>query len=297
VFMSAILWTIATTREYPPSTLHGFADATPLSEGVEPGSAYGSAMRGLIWSVIGGLGIVLVWRFALDRMLYVLAAMCAGWGVLLLANSALRGQGALSVLIGDIDNMPRRMRELIPVQFFSWLALFAMWTQSTPAVTQVHFGASDVTGAAYNEGANWVGVLFGAYNLFAAVAAVVIPLLVNRLGIRVAHLVNLWLGGAGLLSFLLIRDPDWLLLSMVGVGFAWASILSLPYALLAGSVPSRKMGVYMGIFNFFIVIPQLVIASVLGVLLKTFFGGQPIYALAIGGASFLVAGLCALRVK
>jgi maltose/moltooligosaccharide transporter len=201
------------------------------------------------------------------------------------------------VLIGDIDNMPRRMRELIPVQFFSWLALFAMWTQSTPAVTQVHFGASDVTSAAYNEGANWVGVLFGAYNLFAAVAAVVIPLLVNRLGIRVAHLVNLWLGGAGLLSFLLIRDPDWLLLSMVGVGFAWASILSLPYALLAGSVPSRKMGVYMGIFNFFIVIPQLVIASVLGVLLKTFFGGQPIYALAIGGASFLVAGLCALRVK
>jgi len=164
-------------------------------------------------------------------------------------------------------------------------------------VTRVHFGATDVTGAAYNEGANWVGVLFAAYNLFAAVAAVVIPLLVNRVGIRVAHLVNLSLGGAGLLSFLLIRDPDWLLLSMVGVGFAWASILSLPYALLAGSVPSRKMGVYMGIFNFFIVIPQLVIASVLGVLLKTFFGGQPIYALAIGGVSFLVAGLCALRVK
>jgi maltose/moltooligosaccharide transporter len=122
-------------------------------------------------------------------------------------------------------------------------------------------------------------------------------LLVRRLGIRVAHLVNLWLGGIALLSFLLIRDPDWLLLSMVGVGFAWASILSLPYALLAGSVPSRKMGVYMGIFNFFIVIPQLVIASVLGILLKTFFDGQPIYALAIGGVSFLIAGLCALRVR
>ena len=85
--------------------------------------------------------------------------------------------------------------------------------------------------------------------------------------------------------------------SLTGVGFAWASILSLPYALLAGSVPSRKMGVYMGIFNFFIVIPQLVIASVLGIMLKTFFGGQPIYALAIGGVSFLIAGLCALRVR
>jgi len=297
VFLCAILWTIAMTREYPPSTLHGFADATPLSEGVEPGSAYGSAMRGVVWAVIGGLGIVLVWRFALDRMLYVLAALFAGWGVLLLTNSALRGRSALGTLIGDIDNMPRRMRELIPVQFFSWLALFAMWTQTTPAVTRVHFGATDVTGTAYNEGANWVGVLFAAYNGFAALAAFLIPLLVRRLGMRAAHLVNLWLGGLGLLSFLLIRDPDWLLLSMVGVGFAWASILSLPYALLAGSVPSRKMGVYMGIFNFFIVIPQLVIASVLGVLLKTFFGGQPIYALAIGGASFLVAGLCALRVK
>ena len=296
-FLGAVLWTIVTTREYPPATLHGFADATPLSEGVEPGSARGSAMRGLAWAFVGGLGILLVWRFALDRMLYVLAAMFAGWGVLLLVNSALRGGGALSVLIGDIDNMPRRMRELIPVQFFSWLALFAMWTQTTPAVTRVHFGATDATGTAYNEGANWVGVLFAGYNVFAVLAAIVIPLLVRRLGLRVAHLVNLWLGGAGLLSFLVIRDPDWLMLSMVGVGFAWASIVSLPYALLTPSVPSRKMGVYMGIFNFFIVIPQLVIASVLSVLFKTVFNGEPIYALALGGVSFLVAGLCALRVR
>jgi maltose/moltooligosaccharide transporter len=297
VFLGAVLWTVAKTREYPPSTLHGFSDATPLSEGVEPGSAYRAALRGLVWTVIGGLGILLVWRFSLDRMLYVLAAMFASWGVLLLVNSALRGRSALGTLIVDIDNMPRRMRELIPVQFFSWLALFAMWTQTTPAVTSVHFGATDTTGVVYNEGANWVGVLFGAYNGFAALAAFVIPVLVRRFGMRVTHLVNLWLGGAALLSFLLIRDPDWLLLSMVGVGFAWASILSLPYALLAGSVPSRKMGVYMGIFNFFIVIPQLVIASVLGLLLNQFFGGHPIYALAIGGVSFFIAGLCALRVR
>ena len=297
VFLGAVVWTIATTREYPPSTLHGFADSAPLSEGVEPGSASGSAMRGLTWAVVGGLGIVLVWRFSLDRMLYVLAGMFAGWGVLLLVNNVLRGRGVLGTLIGDIDNMPRRMRELIPVQFFSWLALFAMWTQTTPAVTRVHFGATDATGAAFNEGANWVGVLFSAYNGFAALAAVVIPLLVRRLGIRMAHLVNLWLGGAGLLSFLVIRDPDWLLLSMVGVGFAWASILSLPYVLLVPSVPSRKMGVYMGIFNFYIVIPQLVIASVLGVLFKTLFAGQAIYALALGGVSLIIAGLCALRVR
>jgi maltose/moltooligosaccharide transporter len=297
VLLGAILWTIFSTREYSPKELHAFADSTPPAEGVEPGSAYRAGVRGLVWSLVGGLATLLVWRYGLDRMLYVLAGGVALWGLLLLLSTVLRGDGALRTLIGDIDHMPQRMRELVPVQFFSWLALFAMWTQTTPAVTQVHFGASDPSTWIYNEGANWVGVLFAAYNGFAALAAIVIPMLVRRFGMQVSHLVCLGLGGAGLLSFLVIRDPDWLLLSMVGVGFAWASIVSLPYALLAGSVPSRKMGVYMGIFNFFIVIPQLVIASVLGVLLRTFFGGEPIYALAIGGASFLLAGVLALRVK
>jgi maltose/moltooligosaccharide transporter len=108
--------------------------------------------------------------------------------------------------------------------------------------------------------------------------------------------VNLFIGGLALISFRFIRDPDWLLLAMVGVGFAWASIVSLPYALLSDSVPAQKMGLYMGIFNFFIVIPQLLAASVLGFLLKILFGGEPIYALVIGGLSFMVAGLFALRV-
>jgi maltose/moltooligosaccharide transporter len=116
-------------------------------------------------------------------------------------------------------------------------------------------------------------------------------------GLRVSHLVNLTLGGAGLISFALIRDPHWLLLSMLGDGFAWASILSLPYALLSDNLPAAKMGVYMGIFNFFIVIPQLLAASVLGVLLKWFFHDQPLYALVLGGASLIVAGLCTLRVR
>jgi maltose/moltooligosaccharide transporter len=164
-------------------------------------------------------------------------------------------------------------------------------------VTQVHFAATDAQSAAFNEGANWVGVLFAAYNGFAALAAVLIAPMTKRLGLRLSHLVNLCLGGIGLISFLVIRDPHWLLASMVGVGFAWASILALPYALLADSLPADKMGVYMGIFNFFIVIPQLLAASVLGFLLKTFFGNAPINALLIGGASLIVAGLCTLRVK
>src|SRR3546814_4534187 len=131
-----------------------------------------------------------------------------------------------------------------------------MWIYATPVVTSVHFGSADTASQAYNDGADWVGVLFAAYNGFAALAALVIPLLVRQFGLRVSHMINLALGAAGLLSFLFIRDPDWLLLSMVGVGFAWASILSLPYALLSDSLPAEKMGVYMGIFNFFIVIPQ-----------------------------------------
>ena len=213
------------------------------------------------------------------------------------AHRAGDSRGTLAQVLSDLHAMPIAMRRLAWVQFFSWFALFAMWIYTTPAVTAVQFSSSDPQSAAYNAGANWVGVLFAAYNGFAALAASVIPLMVRRFGLRVSHLVNVALGGAGLISFLFIRDPHWLLLSMVGVGFAWASILSLPYALLSDSLPAAKMGVYMGIFNFFIVIPQLLAASVLGVLLKLGFHDQPIYALVIGGASLVVAGLCTLRVR
>jgi maltose/moltooligosaccharide transporter len=204
--------------------------------------------------------------------------------------------GMLSTILRDLAAMPLAMKRLAPVQFFSWLALFAMWIYTTAAVAQVHFGSTDPHSAAFNRGANWVGVLFGAYNGFAALAAIFIPVMVRRLGLRASHLVNLWLGALALLSFLVIRDPNWLLLSMLAMGFAWASILSLPYALLSDSVPARKMGLYMGVFNFFIVIPQVIAAGVLGFLLRTLFGGAPIYALALGGLCFVVAGLLTLRV-
>ena len=203
----------------------------------------------------------------------------------------------VAAIAADLVAMPPTMAKLAIVQFFSWFALFAMWIYTTSAVAEVHFGAKDTQSAAYNEGANWVGVLFAAYNGFAALAAIAIPHMTRRLGLRLTHLVNLALGGAGLVSFLVVRDPDWLLASMVGVGFAWASILSLPYALLSDSLPAAKMGVYMGIFNFFIVIPQVLAAGVLGFLVRTLFGNAPIYALAIGGASLFVAGLCTLIVE
>ena len=296
VLFLAIGWTVLRTREYSPQELAAFDDAepasaTPAGEGVA--IAAGSAWAWLLAGIAMAVGIHLA---AGDRMLYVLAGLFAAYGALVLIARRLQPTRMLAVIVHDVQHMPSTMRQLAVVQFFSWFALFAMWIYTTAAVTGVHFGATDTSSAAYNDGANWVGVLFAAYNGFAALAAILIPWLVRAIGLRWSHLVNLWLGAAGLLSLLVIRDPQWLLLSMVGVGFAWASILSLPYALLSDSVPAAKMGVYMGIFNFFIVIPQLVAASVLGFVLRHWLGNQPILALAVGGASLLVAGLCVLRV-
>ena len=296
VLFLAIGWTVLRTREYPPDVLESFDDAQP-QEAREDSNAGPASRAGLGWLVVGIAGAAAIAWSGWDRMLYVLAGMLIAYGALLQLARFLSPQRMLASIVHDLQNMPGTMRRLAVVQFFSWFALFAMWIYTTSAVTAVHFGSSDTSSAAYNEGANWVGVLFAAYNGFAALAAICIPWMVRRFGLRVSHLVNVVLGGVGLLSFLWIRDPQWLLLSMVGVGFAWASILSLPYALLSDSVPAAKMGVYMGIFNFFIVIPQLVAASLLGFLLKHFFGGAPIWALAIGGISLIVAGLCVLRVR
>lgn len=299
VLLAAIAWTVLRTREYSPEQLRGFDDYAPHATGAVPvvdAAPLRKGGQGIAWLLAGALAAFLVWEFALDKQLYILAGLIAGYGLALLLAGWARPQGMFASIVRDVYDMPANMRRLALVQFFSWFALFAMWIYTTAAVTSVHYGSTDPASAAYNEGANWVGVLFAAYNGFAALAAIVIPFMVRRLGLRLSHLVNVTLGGLGLLSMLVIRDPQWLLLSMVGVGFAWASILSLPYALLSDSVPAQKMGVFMGIFNFFIVIPQLVAASLLGFLLKTFFGGQPIQALAIGGVCMIVAGICTLRV-
>ncbi|HRQ66606.1 MAG TPA: MFS transporter [Xanthomonadaceae bacterium] len=294
VLLGAIGWTVVSSREYPPEVLESFDDAEP-AQPPRP-VRRPQASDASLW-LIGGFGLAgAIVVFELANELFLLAGMLATYGVALLVIARSRAENAFVTIMSDLHSMPDAMRRLAVVQFFSWFALFAMWIYTTAAVTQVHFGTSDTTSAAYNDGANWVGVLFAAYNGFAALAAIFIPRMAALLGLRITHLVNLWIGALALASFLIIRDPDWLLLSMVGIGFAWASILSLPYALLCDALPAKKMGVYMGIFNFFIVIPQLMAASVLGVLLKSAFGNQPIYALLIGAVCLVVAGLCVLRV-
>ena len=289
----AIGWTVLSTREYPPAQLLAFDGA----RGDTAAAVSRDSSGAWAWLLAGGAVGCAVWYLQIDRQLYLLGGGMLAYGLLRLAVARMRARNPVSDIVDDMQAMPATMRRLAVVQFFSWFALFAMWIYSTPAVTAVHFGTSDTSSAAYNDGANWVGVLFAAYNGFAALAAILIAPMTRRLGLRVSHLINLCLGGAGLISIAFIRDPHWLLLSMLGVGFAWASILSLPYALLADTVPAEKMGVYMGIFNFFIVIPQLLAASVLGFLLKTWFGNAPINALLIGGASLVVAGACTLLVR
>ncbi|MEW9625356.1 MFS transporter [Rhodanobacter geophilus] len=295
VLLGAMLWTILSTREYPPEQLESFADGHVAEE---PADVAGAWKPGALFLLLGVVLLALIRHYALREELYLLAGGLAGAGVLFtwLAHTT-RRQGVLRQIMGDLYGMPRAMRRLNWVQFFSWFAMFAMWINTTPAVAGHFYGSTDTTSVAYNEGANWAGVLMGTYNGVGVLAAILIPLLVRACGLRWSHLINLWLGGLGLLSFLFIRDPHWLVASMVGVGFAWASILSLPYAMLSDNLPAAKMGIYMGIFNFFIVIPQLMAASVLGVLLKWFFHDQPVWALALGGASLLLAGLCTLRVQ
>jgi maltose/moltooligosaccharide transporter len=296
VLLLAVLWTVVRTREYPPQELQSFSDATPPPAQSAAGPRMPVRLRGALWAMSGLIGVIVVSGMGLDRQLYLICVGGLLWGVALLWHGFTKGRGWFATVMHDVEAMPDTMRRLAPVQFFSWLALFAMWIYTTAAVAQVHFGSSDPRSDAFNQGANWVGVLFAAYNGCAAAAALFIPLLVNRVGLRVSHLINVWIGGIALLSFLVIRNPYWLLGSMAGVGIAWASILSVPYVLLSDSLPAQKMGLYMGIFNFFIVIPQLVAASVLGLLLKWLFGGAPIYALAIGGVSLLIAGVLVLRV-
>ena len=195
-----------------------------------------------------------------------------------------------------IFKMPLTMVQLSLVQFFSWFALFAMWIYTTSAVTSHIYGSTDTTSEIYNQGADWVGICFAVYNGIAAVVAFLLPVVAKRTSRRVTHMLALFCGGLGLISIYFIKDPNLLLVSMVGVGIAWASILSMPYAMLSSILPADKMGYYMGVFNFFIVIPQIVAAGILGFLLKILFDSVPVYALIIGGVSMFLAGLLSLRV-
>ena len=204
----------------------------------------------------------------------------------------------LTSIVGDFSGMPDIMKKLAVVQFFSWSALFIMWINTTPVVTQYVFGSTDTASEAYNLGANWVGWLFATYNAVAAVAALtLLPFIAGRVGKAKAHVFGLLCGAIGFASFFVIRDPQALLVSEIGIGIAWASILAMPYAILASSLPQQKLGIYMGLFNVFIVVPQLLVATVMGSIMKAFFPTEPIWTMAFAAGTLVIAALAMMRVQ
>jgi maltose/moltooligosaccharide transporter len=189
------------------------------------------------------------------------------------------------------------MMQLAVVQFFTWLAFFSMWIYTSPGVAQNAYGTTDTTSKAYQDAGDWVGVMFMVYNGISALAAFLLPVIAAKTSRRMTHLVCLIFGGLGLIGIYLIKSPGLLLLPMIAIGLAWASTLTMPYAILAGALPAQKMGFYMGVFNFFIVIPQIVAAAILGFFVNNVFNNQSIYALVVGGVSMIIAGFLNLIVK
>ena len=186
------------------------------------------------------------------------------------------------------------MKQLGIVQFFSWFALFSMWVFSTPAIATHVYGLApdDHSSQTYQEAANWVSFLFGIYNGVSAVYALVLPAIAYALGRKRTHALSLTIGGVSLLSIYFIDNPYLLIVPMIGIGVAWASILAMPYAILAGALPVKKMGLYMGVFNFFITLPQIVNGLVGGPAIKYIYGSQAIFSLVVAGAFFLLAAFC-----
>jgi maltose/moltooligosaccharide transporter len=317
--LAAVSWTVLRSREYSPEEMARFEAARRAALGLTsaaPAAVLRSAAQfrkgGAVW-VIAGLVIAgfvalarsearpaLLGTITIAKDLYVLAALIAGFGVIQLIAASLRGQGretsGFMEVVSDLFAMPKTMRQLAVVQFFSWFAMFAMWIYGTPAIAEYHFASPDPATRGYQDAADWWSLLGSVRNGLAAAAALGFILIAARFDRCRLHAINLALGAAGFAAMLLIRDPALLWVPMIGIGIAWASIVSLPYAILAGCVPAEKMGIYMGVFNIFIVVPQLLAATVLGFLVTNLFGGEPIYAMAIAAVSFVLAAAATLLV-
>lgn len=307
VFILSVLWTVFRTKEYSPEELKSYSDSNKTNSArasqIENIAGNRFYRAGSIWTLAGLVGSIVLY-FILnetDYGLYVLFVGSIIFGLMqifvgFISNRG-KNEGGFVTVFNDFYKMPKTMKQLAVVQFFSWFALFAMWIYTTPAVTHHIYGATDPASALYNEGADWVGVLMAVYNGFAAVMAFVLVWLAKKTNRKTVHMISLVIGGLAFISFYLIKDPNLLLISELGIGLAWASILAMPYAILAGSIPAEKMGVYMGIFNFFIVIPQITAAAILGWSVKNLFGDSAIYALLLGGFSMILAGILVMFVN
>ncbi|MDZ7806691.1 MAG: MFS transporter [Gracilimonas sp.] len=301
-FIGAVVWTVYKTKEYSPEQLKAFEDAekeeiedkNALREvPIEAGDGQKKVVLGIVFAIFGAVTTWLTYKYSLDKEVFVATGGLTVVGLVMMVAGMLQKSGkteqGLVVVMHDFIHMPKTMKQLALVQFFSWFALFALWIYTTAAVTSHIYGTSDTTSTLYNEGADWVGLMFGVYNGVAALVAFGLAPMAKMLSRKWVHAISLMLGGVGLIMIYYISDPMMMIVSMVGVGVAWASILAMPYAILAGSIPAQKMGLYMGIFNFFIVLPQLIAATVLGYVTRTYFGGEAVYALVLGGIVLFIA--------
>lgn len=212
-------------------------------------------------------------------------------------ESVVNERPKFSEMFRDVANMPRIMKQLGLVQFFSWIALFGMWVYTTPAVAQQIFNETDPNTELFQTAGDWVGILFGVYNFVAMLFALFLIPISNKLGRKTTHAIALTIGAISLISIGFITNKNLLILPMVGVGIAWASILAMPYAMLAPNLPQNKMGVYMGIFNFFITIPQIVNALFSGLILKYCFASNSVWMLVLSGCFLILGAASVMYIK
>lgn len=290
----AVLWTVVRTKEYSPEEMTRFGDGETEHNQHD---VLVTSPNGLWWLLSGATITGLVWHFALNKQMYVLGGGLIVFGLAQIIN-ALRGAklGALSNILSDLSQMPEQMKRLAVAQFFSWIALFIMWIYTTPIVTQYVFGSTDTASQEYNDGADWVGVLFSVYNGVSALAAFLLPVMARKFGTTKTHMICLLIGALSYASILFIRDKYVMILPMIGIGLTWASILTMPYVILSSVLPQHKIGIYMGIFNFFIVIPQLLTAVIMGAVINAFFPNAPVWTMLIAACVMVLAALAMLRV-
>jgi len=267
---------------------------------------------GVEGSTASGIPLTVKYSFQTGAVVFLLAVI---WTVVTTTefppedpaalDRARRGRLGLGALFSEIREsireMPATMRQLAVVQLFTWLGLFCMWLFFVPATARHVFGATDPQSALYTQGIEWGGFTFAFYSITCFVVALALPRLAAATSRKTVHAASLVCGAAGLLSVYFIHDKYLLLLTMVGVGVAWASILSMPYAILSTALPAHRMGVYMGVFNFFIVIPEIVAALGFGPLIRLVFGetdpNAPLYVVMLGGACLLTAAVCVAFVQ
>ncbi len=304
VFLLAVIWTVIRTKEYSPEEMEAFS-ATDDEEHtkeietlqIDTKQYYTEGTVLLVAGILISLGVFFL---KLYPGLYILSTVLKVYGIMQILSALRYSNGKIDSMveiIHDMKHMPLIMKKLAWVQMLTWFGLFAMFIYCTQAITSYHYGSTDPQSLIYNEGANWVGVLMAVYNGVAALIAFAIPFVAKKLGRVATHAACLMIGGIGLASWYIFKDPTMLIVSMIGIGIAWASLLTIPYAILAGALPQKKMGIYMGIFNFFIVIPQIVASAILGLLVKNLFSEHAIYAIVLGGASMILAGVLMFFVK